>query len=449
MPPGLSASPDSEAAFFAGFFNPTWTFGSKRYTNTELAVQAPYTPSRMTYIYTTWQANDPLVHYLTSDLNEVNTAAGLHRSDDPVNDPVPEMHSRLSLVGARYQPWGRNEQLNGTIGVLHGADAKYNLAFKDPLVWGSDNWDFPTNKYPSAGWLGRVHRGTPWQSVYLKATNILDLIETDNNGDIIRAGNNTWTTWLGDDDAFDARNSRPVQDRFLFDVFTAAPNDSASRGTLSVNQKHLAAWSAVLAGMVALTNVTVGDLGANPYVNSIPTNGFVIIDPAGVDLPSSAVWQIVNGPGGIYETRTNTVIFPLQEFTHVGDILRVPALTEQSPFINRTDAVNPGDRLTYDISDELYEWLPEKLLGLLRLNAAPRYVIYSYGQTLKPAPDGTVLGGGQFFGLVTNYQVVAESATRAVVTVLPVVTNSVINGATVPVTNHILRVESFNVLPPE
>ena len=33
----------------------------------------------------------------------------------------------------------------------------------------SDNWNFPTNKYPTVGWLGRVHRGTPWQTVYFKA----------------------------------------------------------------------------------------------------------------------------------------------------------------------------------------------------------------------------------------------------------------------------------------
>ena len=30
---------------------------------TNLAVQAPYAPTISTYEYTTWQANDPLVHY--------------------------------------------------------------------------------------------------------------------------------------------------------------------------------------------------------------------------------------------------------------------------------------------------------------------------------------------------------------------------------------------------
>ena len=49
-----------------------------------------------------------------------------------------------------------------------------NLAFKDPLVRVSDNWDFPANKFPTVGWLGRVHRGTPWQTIYLKASDVLD-----------------------------------------------------------------------------------------------------------------------------------------------------------------------------------------------------------------------------------------------------------------------------------
>ena len=40
-------------------------------------------------------------------------------------------------------------------------------------------------------------------------------------------------------------DSAPVQDRVLFDLFTTGLNDNATRGTLSVNQSGLAAWSAV------------------------------------------------------------------------------------------------------------------------------------------------------------------------------------------------------------
>ena len=73
-------------------------------------------------------------------------------------------------IGGRYQPWGKNSQM----AMLSGVDQNAcNLAYKDPLVWGSDNWDFPTNPYPTVGWIGRVHRGTPWQTVNLKSTNVL------------------------------------------------------------------------------------------------------------------------------------------------------------------------------------------------------------------------------------------------------------------------------------
>ena len=139
-----------------------------------------------------------------------------------------------------------------------------------------------------------------------------------------------------------------------------------------------------------------------------PTVTNLIIQPAGVDAANSAIKQIQNS---IAATRADTNFFPQGVFKHVGDILRVPALTEQSPFLNRS-----GDnQINFNISDELYEWLPQQAMGLLRLGS-PRYVVYCYGQALKPAQNGLVLGG-TFSQLVTNYQVVAESATRVVLRV--------------------------------
>ena len=55
---------------------------------------------------------------------------------------------------------------------------------------------------------------------------------------------------------FDAINTAPVQDRLLFDLFTTAFNDNATRGTLSVNggqfrpTASLAAWSALFSGVI-------------------------------------------------------------------------------------------------------------------------------------------------------------------------------------------------------
>ncbi len=108
------------------------------------------------------------------------------------------------------------------------------------------------------------------------------------------------------------------------------------------------------------------------------------------------------------------------------------------------------------ISDEVYEWLPQQMLSLLRVTGTPqspaRFVIYSYGQSLKPAPNGVVTGGPNLanntspFGMVTNYQVVAETATRSVVRISPVITTN-FNGTLN--TNYNTKIEQFNVLGPD
>ena len=85
-------------------------------------------------------------------------------------------------------------------------------------------------------------------------------------------------------------------------------------------------------------------------------------------------------------------------------------------------------------------------MGLLRLNPSPRYVIYCYGQALRPAPNSVNLTASNF-GLVTNYQVVAESAARAVLSVKQhLITNAtgVVTG-----TNYSTTIESYNVLGPD
>ena len=98
-------------------------------------------------------------------------------------------------------------------------------------------------------------------------------------------------------------------------------------------------------------------------------------------------------------------------------------------------------------------------MSLLRVSSSPRYVIYCYGQTLKPAPDSIVTSRGANFGMITNYQIVSEIATRAVVRFDSMVTNVVTfatdystytNWYSMPVvTNNNAVIESFNILPPD
>jgi hypothetical protein len=427
LPNFLPSTPTAEQKFFVGFYNvlPSqygkYIFNGQTYYNTNLWVQAPYTPLRTFYDYVSWQANDPLVHYLASDLNYTSDpgTTGLHQSDE-TKYTFPDV--QLANVSQRWSPWGQAYPFGPSI-----KGGAFLTQIKDSLVWRPDNWDFPTNKYPSVGWLGRVHRGTPWQTVYLKASDILT------NAGVATGitGPGAWVQWTGDTNVvngqyFDAMNSAPSQDGALFDLFTTALNDNATRGTLSINQTGLAAWSAVFGGMVALTNNgPPGIIGYNPT----PPVTNMIIQPAGVDGDNSLLAQLVNS---INATRTNTSLFPLGAFTKASDILRVSALTEQSPFLNWNDSLQQQ----YNISDELYEWLPQQTIGLLRVGT-PRYVVYCYGQALRPAPGGLVTSGS-FFGLVTNYQIKAESALRVVLRVDNATTSK----------PHIV-VESVTPLPPD
>ncbi len=416
-----------EISHFNAFFNSNHVYNGV--SNLDSQAQTPYTPTRTLIASNLWQANDPLVHYMASDLNPLT---GIQQWNIAATPPT-NTFSVLN-VNRDYWPWGR--------GAL-----PTNMTVKDPLIYYSDDWDFPTYKLPTVGWLGRVHRGTPWQTVYMKASlpNII-----------------TWTNWTGNSNTntFDANNYSPIQDRLLFDLFTTAPNDNATRGQLSVNvgangtnnlQAGLAAWSALFSGVMAVSNNTaVSSSRPLSFPRPIALNNSASpINPEGAAGTNSPLGQIVSGIGGINNIRTNTALFPQQVFMHVGDIFAVTNLTEQSPFLNFSSLA----QLTNGISDEMYEWLPQQVMSLLRVSGTPqspmRYVIYCYGQTLKPAQNGIVTSGS-LFGICTNYQVVAEAATRAVVqfgsTRINTITNGLINVPSVTSNNAVI--ESFNVLPP-
>jgi hypothetical protein len=436
-------------------------------TNTLLTVQVPFTPTKTMFDYISWQANDPLVHYVASDLNYSGMDyGGIQTGITATNKTAFPILPDLGQLNKRYQPWG--------VGSY-----PYSFSLKDSLIYSSDDWDFPTNKFPTVGWLGRVHRGTPWQTVYLKSPDVMLAAsppgapitavywpETTGTNVLIVTNTNPWISWTGDYDGngYDAVNMAPIQDRLLFDLFTTAFNDNATRGQLSVNveagltnnpQAGLAAWSALFSGVEVLTNTASSLLNGVLYfprpllqITNFPINptGPVII------TNPPALWQIVTN---INQTRTNFVnVDGLKgAFEHVGDILAVPQLSVQSPFLNTKSM-----QQQYGISDEMYEWLPQQAMSLLRVGGSPqtpmRYVIYSYGQALKPAPNSIYTGSGPLFGMVTNYQIVSEAATRAVVRFNSALANVVYFTNSPPtVTNQVINnnavIERFNVLPPD
>ena len=472
--PGLGndASPAAQQAFFSAFFssgdNAFYAGAVGGYvSNFQYSIQAPFTPMREIVQRFVFQANDPLVHYLSSDLDDF-----LDNKSNKVNIAAVQTNviTTIGKLSDRYLPWGNlsapnvspaaNNQMPGTWNGIPVDNNAYNLSYKDPLVWTSDNWDFPTNKYPTVGWLGRVHRGTPWQSVYLKSTDIMSEMHSVSNGVQNQPeGLETWQVWTGNPNAQDAINEDPAQDRLLFDLFTAAPDDDATRGQVSVNigaddpnnpLAGLASWSALLSGALEFSNnapnLTVSRSGSSEspstiYQESWPSYSIWTNQPMGIPT-NNPMWQIV---AGINSTRTN---FPALDglkgyFEHVGDILAVPQLSVASPYLSYDSL---GNQVKHGISDEMYEWLPQQMMGLMTVSGTPqnppRYVVYCYGQTLKPAPNGYVASPGQFFGLNTNYQVVAESAARVVLRVVNAPTPANPTGAP-----HVV-VEQYNPLPP-
>lgn len=102
----------------------------------------------------------------------------------------------------------------------------------------------------------------------------------------------------------------------------------------------------------------------------------------------------------------------LPRHVSVGEICSVPTLSIGSPFLD--DAIrNPLNPDQPWVPDEVVERIPQQILSLLKAEE-PRYVIYAWAQTLKPAPGAVVTAPGPFFGLSTNYVVTGEFATKTV-----------------------------------
>lgn len=377
------------------------------------AVQAGYTPSPVLLLTDRRQANDPLVHYTLDDLAPGQTV--FTSPEGRVEAVLPDGTRLMPAVGARiggddryftnhlgnrakvvtaYAPWGVNPVLGTSVdlGVTDPASTAYDVAYKDPLIRRSDDWNFPTNKFPTIGWLGRVHRGTPWQTVYLKARRpelgsqrVLDRF----------LGQKSWAAWTGN------ALTRPENDWAVLDLFTTAVNENAAKGLLSVNQTNSAAWSAVLSGVPVLTN--------DP--NDALTLNRQFIEPASAQM--RAIVESINS------ARTN---FPGGYFPRMGHVLSAPALSAGTVTNNGVlqDQFSPFVRpfnhttLPAQVPDEVLEMIPQQTLSLLRTDE-PRVVIYAFGQSLKPAPNSIVTRPGVFYGLCTNYVVTGEFATRTVV----------------------------------
>lgn len=428
--------------------------------------QVPFSPSVRLVKYEALQANDPLVHYTFEDLKDnqqlvsrVRMLKPGQRADDLHNLGSPEDPGRKNQ---RYRPWPS---------TLAEAANQYNIAHKDPLIRRSDDWQFPTNKFPNIGWLGRVHRGTPWQTIYLKGyvgsyeggqggdnklrlltvedlpnpnptllmpydgrsypfqtlavdpspDEVVDALALDravagNKQNILNLARTNWFMWSG------SSSTHPTNDWKILELFTTSLNDNASKGLLSVNQAGLAAWSAVFSGVTVQTNMHPHRVRMRDIQTLEPAKyGSLTIEPAGrAGMPGYDLanpnpddnWQlaqIVNGANGINATRSR---FPGGRFRHLGEVLATPALTVQSPFLNWTNS----DVYKLGLDDFAVERIPQQVLSLLKADE-PRVTIYSYGQSLRPA-EGSLRTDPdpiRLLNLCMNYQITGEFAAKRVV----------------------------------
>jgi hypothetical protein len=239
-----------------------------------------------------------------------------------------------------------------------------------------------------------------------------------------------WKWWSG------SYGTHPTNDWALLDTFSTALTENAGRGQIGVNQTNLSAWSAILSGVPALRRLN------NDGNNLVAT----VLDPAGGNGASSlqkivAGYTTTNGgfpvfrrgiasgfvhtngwPGDSLVTATGPDGKPLTlpkarrslpRFRSVGEICSVETLSVGSPLLENVeyDETNPGR--FRPVSDEVVERIPQQILSLLKAEE-PRYVIYAWAQTLKPAPGAVVTAPGPFFGLSTNYVVTGEFATKTV-----------------------------------
>ncbi|MDB6020412.1 MAG: hypothetical protein JWQ04_269 [Pedosphaera sp.] len=300
-----------------------------------LTNQVPFTPTAKLSGYMTWQANDPLVHYLASDLVDPTQAGNPQPLIIPPTAPLTNVLQGLRMISPRYAPW------NAT-GVGRLAATTKNAAFKDPLITRSDSWQFPTNLLSSIGSLGQVHRGTPWQTVYLKSTGIPNLKNWQD-----WTGNTTITTYIPNSNdpiyganVTNAGISLPVNDWPLISALIPLLHPVNPRQLYSINETDPNAWASVFQGMTVLTNTSAGLV---PLVIDANANSNALgLIAAGINA------QRGNVPGLLY--------------TNLDQILAVPQLSVASPFLNGVVATN-------FLTDAAYESIPAQLLPLLRLDS--------------------------------------------------------------------------------
>src|SRR6185295_785104 len=292
--------------------------------NTSLVQQVPFSPTKRVSQHLSWQANDPLVHYTPGDLAYLATAGGIVK--ETLRQPVQPIKN-IGFLNERYQPWGEDRLPNTD-------PTKFSIALKDPLVRMADDWPFPDSEPLSLAMFGRVHRGTPWQTVYLKSAGV-DL--------------GIWTNWTGISDFSAAWLTMPTNDWRLAGLLVSLLNTNSPHELLSINNQNTDAWLAVQDGLLVLSNslsdAELSGINAAAQFNTITMSSN---SPQAAAIADAITRSRANQPG--------------QVFRGLGDVLAVPELSTNSLWLNQSSAI----QIQRGISNKTYERIPLQLLTRLR-----------------------------------------------------------------------------------
>jgi len=282
--------------------------------------ESPYVATRNMYLYISWQANDPLVHYTLGDLS---LAGELSTNYTDYDTSVREGFTigNIGRINERYEPWP------GVGTMAYGSPTLTDMRVKDPGVRCSSDWTFPSGPVLDTASLGQVHRGTPWQTVYLKSSAI-DAA--------------TWAGWSGESSWSDPQAppwflTLPTNDWRHIAVLAPLFNTNAPLDLVSANQANPGAWAAVMDGMFAWSDTT----------NGIAQSLVVSSNSPGTALIAASLDALRTGqPGGV--------------FTSIGQVLAAPPLSDGSPWLLRAPAL--GTQLI----DSEIEALAAQLAAVLR-----------------------------------------------------------------------------------
>jgi hypothetical protein len=351
----FAANRAHEIAKFQAFYLPPGSLGTfndpatgefASAVNSSNRAYTPFNPSVTFTIPMSWQANDPLVHYLGWDMLDLKNSAIPYRIR-PTGNTATDAMANIGMQNARYQPWGREP------GAVASDPDAFNPAIKDPLVRRSDDWRFPTNECLTIGQLSQIHRGTPWQTIYLKSSNlgITNLVTSPQTWAANFTTATKWARWTGEQNLQAGFFTRPACDWSLAATIASLLNTNHPQQLLSINNPDTNAWLDVLDGLSVLTNV-LSDAQLTPSVTPLFDSLVIASNSVQAGSVAASIFATRAGQGG-------------GVFRGLGELLAAPALSLTSPWLNQSSSA----QLQRGLTDEAYEYLPAQLLSLVRADS--------------------------------------------------------------------------------